>query len=208
MTTESIPQSLTVVVSNQKNQTLEKLSQATRIQSLSEFNFVSKAKSAKNYTQARLIEEALGEKSELQVQQKCIEASLALQNNALNLLKQLFTAQHSPSSSEAELLWASWLGFAKHELDKGHTIYTQEYMALTGQASYLEHYLPARFTKAQPPNPEELRQMLGFWVEQEITLKQGLQENTKRSNRLEVMLENLYAVNPSIDPNQLIKKTN
>jgi hypothetical protein len=134
-----------------------------------------------------------------------LKASVSIQEKALDDLKSLYTSLEAGKMNDAQKTWDAWLSYIQNTLEGDNTVYTQEFaVQALPDPNDVRQYLPPNYTTQPMPNQEQLRQMLGYWYEQEDVLAILIKETQKTLNVANVTLENLQAVSPKTNPNSLL----
>jgi hypothetical protein len=202
--TQNTPNALTISPVKQFNLVSNSLNEAVRIQSLNQMDFITKGGS-KNPLQERVQEEAQAQVLELTDKLAILKASVSIQEKALDDLKSLYTSLEAGKMNDAQKTWDAWLSYIQNTLEGDNTVYTQEFaVQALPDPNDVRQYLPPNYTTQPMPNQEQLRQMLGYWYEQEDVLAMLTKENQKALNVANVTLENLQAVSPKTNPNSLL----
>ncbi|MFN7311227.1 MAG: hypothetical protein ACK5T0_07655 [Vampirovibrionales bacterium] len=202
--TQNTPNALTISPVKQFNLVSNSLNEAVRIQSLNQMDFITKGGS-KNPLQERVQEEAQAQVLELTDKLAILKASVSIQEKALDDLKSLYTSLEAGKMNDAQKTWDAWLSYIQNTLEGDNTVYTQEFaVQALPDPNDVRQYLPPNYTTQPMPNQEQLRQMLGYWYEQEDVLAILIKETQKTLNVANVTLENLQAVSPKTNPNSLL----
>ena len=202
--TQNTPNALTISPVKQFNLVSNSLNEAVRIQSLNQMDFITKGGS-KNPLQERVQEEAQAQVLELTDKLEILKASVSIQEKALDDLKSLYTSLEAGKMNDAQKTWDAWLSYIQNTLEGDNTVYTQEFaVQALPDPNDVRQYLPPNYTTQPMPNQEQLRQMLGYWYEQEDVLAILIKETQKTLNVANVTLENLQAVSPKTNPNSLL----
>jgi len=202
--TQHTPNTVTISPVKQLNFLSNSLNEAVRIQSLNQVDFITKC-DAKSPLHARVQEDAQTQVLELSYQLDVLNASQRLQEKALTDLKSLYAYLEAGKTQDAQKTWDAWLSYIQNALESDNTVYTQEFaVQAMPDPTDIRQYLAPNYTTQPMPNQEQLRQMLGYWHEQEVVLTDLTQKNQKALNVANVTLENLQAVSPKINPNGLL----
>ena len=202
MTTRNQNTSLSVTPVKQAEPVTTKLSNAVRIQSLDQLQFLSKD-TALNPLQNRIKNDMLTQKEKAQVLMSLFESSMFVQETALTQLKALYN--ELDNSTQKQKLWDGWLHYIQNVIKSENTVYTQDFMTKAMRESEeTQQYLPLAYSNPPMPNQEQLRQMLGYWVEQESFLKASFKQAKTQYQTSLITLENIEASTPAVDPSTLI----
>lgn len=202
MMTRNQNTSLSVTPVKQAEPVTTKLSNAVRIQSLDQLQFLSKD-TALNPLQNRIKNDMLTQKEKAQVLMNLFESSLLVQETALTQLKALYN--ELDDSTQKQKLWDGWLHYIQNVIKSENTVYTQDFMTKAmGESEETQQYLPLAYTNPPMPNQEQLRQMLGYWFEQESFLKASFKQAKTHYQTSLITLENIEASTPAVDPSTLI----
>jgi hypothetical protein len=204
--TQNTPNALTISPVKQLNLISNSLNDAVRIQSLNQMDFISKAAS-QNPLQVKIQEEMQAEILELTYKLETLKTSVPVQEKALEDLKALYASLEAGKTHEAQKTWDAWLNYIQSTLESDNTVYTQEFaVQALPDPNDVRQYLPPNYTTQPLPNQEQLRQMLGYWYEQEDSLAELVKTNQQALNKANVTLENLQAVSPKTNPNSFLNQ--
>jgi len=202
--TQNSTNALTISPVKQFNLVSNSLNDAVRIQSLNQMGFITKG-AATNPLHDRVQEDAQAQVLEFGYKLGSLKASMPVQEKALNDLKTLYASLEAGQTQDAQKTWDAWLSYIQNTLEDDNTLYTQEFaVQALPDPSDVRQYLAPNYTTQPLPNQEQLRQMLGYWHEQEAVLADLSKKMQKALNVANVTLENLQAVSPKTNPNSLL----